>query len=63
MTELKTQESLLNALRNALRHQPTHEELRKQRISFIMGCIGNSSNVTRSRVQEILDKQEGRKAS
>ena len=63
MTDLKTRESLLEALRNASQHAITEDELRKQRVSFIMGSISEGSGMTRARVEELLDKQEGRKVS
>ena len=61
MTELKTKESLLSALRQASKHVPTPEELRRQRVSFIMGSLKESSGVTRAKIQEVLEEQEGRK--
>jgi hypothetical protein len=63
MTELKTKPDLLEALRRASTRAPTAEEIRKQRVSFIMGTLKDNSSVSRERVQEILDRQEGRKAS
>jgi hypothetical protein len=61
MTDLKTNESLLSALRAATTRTPTAEELNKQRVSFIIGTLKESSGVTRSKVQEVLDKQEGKR--
>lgn len=61
MTELKTEESLLHALQQASGHTPNSEELRRQRVSFIMGSVTESSGVTRARVEEVLAAQEGRK--
>jgi len=63
MTHLKTSETLLRALRDASKYVPTADELQKQRVSFIMGSLKEESNVTRSRVQEVLDEQEGLKAA
>ena len=63
MTELRTTATLLDALRRATRRALTEDELRKQRVSFIMGSINDSTSVARTRVEEILDVQEGRKAS
>jgi hypothetical protein len=61
MTELKTNEALLKALRNSATRVPTAEELEKQRVSFVMGSLGRKSTATRSQVQEMLAKQEGKK--
>lgn len=61
MTELKTSELLLAALKEASKRGLTAEELNKQRISFIMGSLKESSTVTRSRIQEVLAEQEGKK--
>lgn len=61
MTELKTNEDLLKALRNSATRVPTAEELEKQRVSFVMGSLGRKSTATRSQVQEMLAKQEGKK--
>lgn len=59
MTDLKTKESTLNALRKASQYRPTAEELQKQRVSFIMGNLKKGSEVTRAKIQEVLAKQEG----
>jgi hypothetical protein len=61
MTELKTKESLLSALRAATTRAPTADEINRQRVSFIIGTLKETSGVTRSKVQEVLDKQEGKK--
>ena len=61
MTDLKTPEQLLSALRAASSRKPTPEELLKQRISFIMSALSEHSSVTRAQVTEILAHQEGRK--
>lgn len=63
MPELKTEQSLLDALREASSHTPTAEELQRQRVSFIMGSLKTDSSVTRDRVQKVLAEQEGRKGS
>jgi len=60
MSELKTSESLLRALRRAAIGEPTAEELREQRISFIMASLARKSNVTRDRIIEVLKDQQGK---
>ena len=59
MTELKTAESLLDALREASSRKVTSEELHAQRVYFIMGSVKAESGITREQVQQVLAKQEG----
>lgn len=63
MTGLKTRESLLDAIKKASTRIPTEDELHKQRVSFIMGSLHKDSTATRALVEQVLAKQEGRKAS
>jgi hypothetical protein len=58
MPELHTKASLLSALKDAATRGPTKEELRRQRVSFVMGMIGDGDAVSRERVAEIIDEQE-----
>ncbi len=60
MTNLKTREKLLNALKDASKREITPEQLHNQRISFIMGSLDEDSRVTRAQVQQVLARQEGR---
>ncbi len=57
--KLQTSEALLRALTESTARAPTAEEVRSQRVSFIMGSLRDDSTVTRARVQEILKQQEG----
>jgi hypothetical protein len=59
--DLKTSPSLLDALARV--RSLTAEEVAKQRVSFVMGSLKTSNGITRAEVQEILNQQEGRKAS
>jgi hypothetical protein len=59
MTKIETDKALLDALRAASGHVPSADELRRQRVSFIMGMLKEDSTVTRARVVEILKQQEG----
>lgn len=63
MTDLKTNESLLKSLRAAADRKLTAEELYKQRVSFIMGSLSDSSTVTRAQVKKALADIEGRKSA
>lgn len=61
MTELKTDQGLLTALSKAAHRQMSEAEMLKQRISFILGMVKESSAVTRDRVEEVLSEHQGRK--
>lgn len=61
MRELKTRTALLAALQRASTRELSERELHNQRVSFIMGSIKEKSGITRSRVEEVLAKQDGRK--
>ncbi|PWI55243.1 hypothetical protein B5K03_04905 [Rhizobium phaseoli] len=63
MTDLKTDEVLLKNLRTAASRKLTAEELYKQRVSFIMGSLSDSSTVTRAQVTKALADIEGRKSA
>jgi hypothetical protein len=63
MVEIKTDETLLSALREAAKRKATPEQAHKQRVSYIMGALGRSSGVTREKVEKVLAAQEGRLAS
>lgn len=60
---LRTDESLLKALREAAISKMTAAELREQRISFILGTLKEDSGVTREKVEQVLAKQHGEKAA
>jgi hypothetical protein len=62
--DLKTNASLLEALKRASAHGPSADEIEKQRLSFVMGSLKTSNQITRAEVQRILNQHdEGRKAS
>jgi len=60
MTELKTDANLLAALRKASTVSLSWKELHDQRVSFIMGTLKESSEVTRAFVDRELAKRDGR---
>jgi hypothetical protein len=62
VTELKTPQSLLDALRKAAEQSQSEDDVKQQRVSFIMGSLSESSDVTHARVREVLARQEGKKA-
>ena len=62
MADLHTSESLLRALKVASERPLTAAELQRQRVSYILGILKDDSGITRARVEEVLAKQEGKKA-
>ncbi|MFN7319604.1 MAG: hypothetical protein ACK5TM_01020 [Methylobacterium sp.] len=61
MTELRTSEALLTALKEASSRSPSFDQLDKQRLSFVMGALPEDNKMTRDEVQNVLERQEGRK--
>lgn len=59
MTNLQTDAKLLRALEWAANVGSSADELREQRVSFIVGAMKASSTVTRAQIQEALAKHEG----
>lgn len=60
MTKFESRPSLLRALRDSANKELTSKEVYRQRVSFIMGSLKPESGVTRSRVEDVLEKQEGK---
>lgn len=60
---LKTDEDLLKALREALSHKPTAEEIEEQRVSFVYGSLSSKSSVTRDQVRHFVADRDGLKAA
>lgn len=60
---MRTNETLLRALRNAASSRLTADELHEQRVSFIMGSLKRTSGVTRAQVESVLEEREGIKES
>lgn len=57
--ELKTSDSLLNALHEACLKKLSAQEILEQRVSFVFGSLGADSSVTREKVRQILVEQDG----
>lgn len=57
MTDVKASEELLAALRAAAGRPMTAEEIRRQKVSFVLGQVGG----TAEEIEAMLDRQEGRK--
>ena len=50
---------VLKALEKASARQMTAEERRQQKVSFIVGTMGDDSTITREKVEKILAEQNG----
>ena len=61
MTKLHTDKALLDALRKSSSRTPSHEQLEKQRLSFVLGILPEENHMTRDEVQSVIERQEGRK--
>lgn len=60
MTNLRTDPTLLQRLKDAAtQSRLSASEIRQQKISFIIGSLGDDSNITRERVEEELKKLDG----
>jgi hypothetical protein len=59
MGKLHTEPKLLAALTAAAQRSLTAEQVHNQKVSFIMGSLGDESTVTRARVEEVLRNLEG----
>ena len=55
-------DNLLEALRKA-GQEMTEEQVREQKISFIMGTLGSDSKITREEVEAQLDRMAGRRST
>jgi hypothetical protein len=63
MTNLQTNQDLLRRLRTASKRPLSADEVRKQRVSFVLGALGSQTDVTREKVQKVLNDQEGKKSA
>ncbi len=59
LEHLKTNPSLIKALKSSASKSLTSKEIKEQRVSYIVGMKGSNS-ITRSQVQQVLAHQEGR---
>ncbi len=63
MTDLRTRQSLLDKLKNSASKPMTYDEIRKQKISYVMGSLKDSSSVTLAKVKEVLSVHDGKKTA
>ena len=57
--DLKTDAALLAKLAEAAKRPMSKEELRAQKISFVVGSLSKDSTVTRKQIEEALRNAEG----
>ena len=60
MTNLTSSKELLAKLNEAAKRKMTAEEMRRQKISFIMSSAGDNIGITKQRIEEVLARQECR---
>ena len=52
---------MIEALRRSAEQEMTEEEVRRQKISFIMGTVSFDSKITREEVAAHIDRMAGRR--
>ena len=60
MTEFKTNPDLLKALEAAAGTKMTQNEGREQKISFVLGMIDETNDVTGADVAKFIDERDGK---
>lgn len=58
MTGLRTSEELLKALQQSSSRALSHERMEQQRLSFVMGSLDESNDMTRAQVEQALERQD-----
>ena len=57
MQELRTSPSLLQTLKEVAHRKSSHEEIDRQRVSFVLSTVKDDRNLTSARVEEVLSKE------
>ena len=60
--DIKSDPNLLQRLREAAGRPMSREEVRAQKISFILGMMPHDSTITRQQVEDIVDRSAGKAA-
>ena len=60
MPEIKSTDDLIARLAEAAKYKMSPEEHRAQKVSFILSASGDDTGLTKERISEVLDRQEGR---
>jgi hypothetical protein len=56
---LQVPDDMEEVLREAAKHPLTRDEIREQRISFVMGMMPEGSTLTREEIKELIDNLDG----
>ena len=59
ISELKTNDDLLEAIKQAASRKLTPAEMLEQRVSFVFGSMDSDSDVTRQHIKQVIVEQEG----
>lgn len=59
MTQVATEPTLLERLSAAARRGLSGQEVREQRISFIMSAVDDDSTITKAQVEQVIRQFEG----
>ena len=57
--EPKTDPELLERLKNAVRHEMSPDEVRRQRLSFVYGNLPQDTTMTKHQVEAALARLDG----
>ncbi|MBC6442566.1 MAG: hypothetical protein GDA53_05460 [Rhodobacteraceae bacterium] len=60
LADYKTDPEILQALRAAAGTKMTREQVREQKISYVLGMLGAKSTATRADIAQLIDEHEGR---
>jgi len=60
--DIKTDAKLIARLKGSGRFVNS-DQLRRQRVSYIMGSLPKDSTITRKQIEKILDENEGKSAA
>ncbi len=63
MTNTTIDDRFIERLRHAAKREMSEEELRRQKVSFILGTVGRSNDATQAEVESVLAKQNGKAVS
>lgn len=59
MVELHSDPALLTALKAAATVRIPADQVHKQKVSYILGAVSDKSNITKERIEEVLDEPKG----
>ena len=57
--DLQVPDNMEEVLREATKHILTRDEIRAQRISFVIGMMPDNNKLTREEIEELIDNQYG----